>query len=435
MKAPGHCTTSLTTYRRRVRFYQSAILILALGYLLQVVTPLRLHPDTVVLLSVADSVAHGGRFQLNGQPTVFPPGYPAFVALLLKLRLAHNWVLIGFNVISLFVGLWAVCYVLMRRIFDTIFPVLNVCLVSSLSFVFIKYSTIPLTDAGFFGIAMCCLAVMESVSQVRFGRQFWQRIIACWALAVAALALRRVGLALIPALLWSMFSHEELRMCIRRLSNRTKIAIVLGVGCASAFTAWIVAETSTLRDRQAVLMGHSLTDVVSQVFSFRLRELGEMTFNSPFFTLPPSIQPAVPLVGALLLSLVVGGMVLKLEIRPTTVYLCSYSLIIFSWPCYDPRFWLPVIPLLVAYSWLSIRRIMRDTFCWEMFRVVYLTLFGVMGIMTLRSSTAVTLSGSEFPNIYREQYYHSTYCAVFPSCNEGPPKVDEAALRVFRTFR
>jgi hypothetical protein len=425
-------------YRRRVRFYQSAIFILALGYLAQAATPLRLHHDAVVLLSIADSVAHGGGFRFNGEPTFFPPGYPAFVALLLKLRLAHNWVLIGFNIISLFVGLSAVSYVLLHRIVDTIFPVLNVCLVSSLSFVFIKYSTIPLTDVGFFGIAMCCLALMESASQVGFGRKFWQRIIASWILALAALAVRRVGLALIPALLWSIISHEEGRRYIQRISNRTKIAIVLCLGCASAFIAWIVMETSTLRDRQIVLMGHSLTDAVPQILSFRLRELGEITCNLPFLTLPASIQHAVPVIGAVFLALVLGGIVLKREISPTTVFLCCYSLIIFSWPYYDPRFWLPVIPLLVAYSWLSIRRIgriMRDGFCCEIFGVVYVALFVAMGILTLLSSTLVTFAGSEFPNIYREQNYHSTYCAVFPSCNGDQPKVDEDALHVLRTFK
>lgn len=114
-----------------------------------------------------------------------------------------------------------------------------------------------------------------------------------------------------------------------------------------------------------------------------------------------------------MLALVLWGIALKREIRPTTVFLCSYSLIIFSWPYYDPRFWLPVIPLLVAYSGLSIKYVMRHGSNLDILGVGYLTMFVVMGLVALRISTMATFSGSQFPNIYCEQYYHSTYCAMF----------------------
>src|SRR5579862_4317463 len=128
MMAVGHPETldieptHTATYGRRVRFYCIVMSLVATGYLFQMVTPLRLDADTVVLLSVADSVAHGGGFLIHGRPTVFPPGYPAFVALLQRLGFAHNWVFVGFNVLSLFVGLWAVSHVL-RRMFNAIVPV------------------------------------------------------------------------------------------------------------------------------------------------------------------------------------------------------------------------------------------------------------------------------------------------------------------------
>ncbi|MGO4883419.1 MAG: hypothetical protein ACLP59_21765 [Bryobacteraceae bacterium] len=313
--------------------------LLVTGYLIQVVSPLRLHPDTVVLLSIADSVIHGhGFLSYYGQPTVFPPGYPALVALLQKFGIAHNGVLIGFNFLSTFVGLWAVSNVLMRRIFKSIFPVLNVCLVSASSFVFIKYGTIPLSDAGFFGLAMCSLAVMESLGELKVGQKFWLRMVASWFLAAAALAVRRVGLALIPALLWSFLSHTEVRQYLKELSRRTKVVIILVVGCVSGITYWIVSQTSTLRDRQTVMTGHSLFDTAYQIFNFRLKELGEMTFNLPYVALSPVVQKCVPAIGALLLVLVLVGIVLKRQVTPMLVFFGSYLAIIFVWPYYDLAF-------------------------------------------------------------------------------------------------
>ena len=439
----GTTPTGRTIYRR----YQTAVFILASLYLVQVVTPLRLHPDTVVLLSVADSVAHGNGFLFNGQPTVFPPGYPALAALLLKLRVAHNWALIGFNVISLFVGLWAAGYVLMRRIFDTLFPVLNVCLVSSLSFVFIKYSAIPLTEAGFFGLAMCCLAVMESISRVNLGREFWLRMTASWIFLLAALAVRRVGIALIPALLWSLVSHAELRQWIRRLSNRTKIAIVPVIVGACALTAWIVMDHfSLIKDRfEAVLIGHSLADVVPGVLFFRLREMSEMTLNLPITALPSAIRPAALLVGGLSLVLILQGIAItmKREISPTTVFLCSYSLVIFSWPWYDPRFWFPVIPLLIGYAGLAVKQVIVRHRSLKTFGRLYLATFVLIGAVTLGWSTAVTFSGSRFPDTYQEfsksqfpESFRPTYCAAFRSCADGADArhADTIALRLLRQY-
>jgi hypothetical protein len=450
--------------RRGTRCYRGAIVFLALCYLVQAATPLRLHPDSVVLLSMADSFAHGGGLLFHGQPTVFPPGYPAFVALLLKMGLAHNWVLLLFNFVSLSAGLWAAGYILSRRLFDTIYPVWIVCLVSVCSFVFVKYSTIPLTEAAFFGLAMCSLAVLESASQLRFGREFWLRIIAGWLSILAALTVRRVGLALIPALLWSIFSHKEVRAYVRRLSISMKIATLLGFGCACAITAWTVIETSTLRDRQGVMS--SLPDVISRTLIARFRELSEMTLNLSFSVLPSTVRPVALLVGGMLLALILGGVMRsRRQIHTTTVFLCSYCVIIFAWPYYDTRFWLPVIPLLAAYAGLSIEHLIaRYRFLRGCLRV-YLAVFMFIGLLTIGWSTAIAFSGERFPDTYQrpkagagagppamgavaqrimpeghylwgeEGTFRSTYCVIFPSCGEIPAQADESALHVFLTFR
>jgi hypothetical protein len=458
--------------RHRIRYYQGLILVVALAYLVQAATPLRLHPDSVVLLSMADSFAHGGGLLYEGQPTVFPPGYPAFVALLLKLGLAHNWLLIAFNLASLAIGLWATGYILFRRFFETIYPVLNVCLVSLFSFVFIKYSTIPLTEAGFFGLAMCSLAVMESASQLSLERKFWLRILASWCLILAALTVRRVGLALVPALLWSIFSHSEVRSYMRRLSGLTKIGILLGMAGASGITAWVVKETSTLRDRQSVVSG--LPDVISRTLIGRFRELSEIGLNVPFSALPPALRLPALLAGGLLLALVLGGVIMSLrgfwrgswrEVHVTAIFFTTYCLIIFCWPYYDPRFWLPVIPLLAAYAGLSVKHAIARHRFWEGCLRVYLAIFVLIGTMTLGWSTAITFSGKQFPDTYQrpkarttadlpatermklqimpdgyylwgeERSFRGTYCAIFQSCSESPAPVDESALHVYRTFQ
>jgi hypothetical protein len=75
------------------------IVILVAVYILQMVTPLRLSIDTVVLLTAADSAARRGGLLHDGQPTQYPPGYPMLMAVLMRLGIAHVWVIVGVTVV------------------------------------------------------------------------------------------------------------------------------------------------------------------------------------------------------------------------------------------------------------------------------------------------------------------------------------------------
>src|SRR5258708_9538427 len=82
----------------RYRFSQAVLLLLTTCFVLQVFTPLRLNNDAIVLLSMGESAAHGGGFLDSGQKTVFPPGYPALLAGLLRVGFAHPLVIVGLNI-------------------------------------------------------------------------------------------------------------------------------------------------------------------------------------------------------------------------------------------------------------------------------------------------------------------------------------------------
>ena len=75
------------------------IAILVAVYILQMVTPLRLSIDTFVLLTAADSAARRGGLLYDGQPTQYPPGYPMLMAVLMRLGIAHVWVIVGVSVV------------------------------------------------------------------------------------------------------------------------------------------------------------------------------------------------------------------------------------------------------------------------------------------------------------------------------------------------
>jgi hypothetical protein len=406
------------------------ILILLLVYFLQVASPLRLHPDTVYILTAAANAEQGHGFLYHGQPTMHPPGYLAMVALLIHLHLAHPWVLIAVNMVFLTFGLAAA-----RRIVVSEFagglPVFLVCLLSLLSFVFIKYSAIPLTDTVYFGVSMACLLAMKSGSSASFD---WRRVSVAAVLLLASICVRRVGIALIPALLYMMLFQLDLRLYVQRLSTRMKVGAIVFAATAATALAWVIRNTSTLRDFHRDLRGYTVIEAARGILGFRLKELGEMALNLPFNAFPPIVQNAIPFLGALVFLLVFGGIAARRrQFSVVEVYFVSYVAILLIWTGYDPRYWLPVIPLLIMYCGMSLGRFLERGIARHLV-TGYVFLFIAAGILTLTLNTTLSYSGRRFADLYPE--YHATYCAAW-HCNEGfdPAKVNPDALQVLREYR
>ena len=414
-------------------FYVCVILALTAIYSIQVFTPLRLHPDTVVLLSVADSVAHGGDYLFKGKKPDFPPGYPAFVAILIKMGLPYTSILIGFNIVFLCAGFLALRLVLRRFGYGT-FSFLNISILTLFSFVVIRHFTIPLTDICFFAVSMSCLALMESATELH-GWLLVRRLILIWIAVTVTLSIRRIGLALVPALLWTMISKPEINSTIRGCSTKIKIAGASLIVLAGAGTAWIVMHFSTLGDWKQVLIGHHFLEAAYGILHFRLRELGEITLNIPSQMLPAKADDLLMVIGALLMMVLLAGIHIRGQLGPTGIYVLGYLLIMFTWPYYDPRFWLPILPLVIAYAGLTLKRLQQFSICGTAAEVYSLT-FVAMGIVALLSSTMITFSGQNFPNLYRDGIYRSTYCSIYHSCDRPDSKpIDHAALHVLRVYK
>ncbi len=416
------------------RFSQGLLLLLAICFVLQIFSPLRLNRDAIVLLSMGDSAAHGGGFLDSGQQTVFPPGYPALLAMLLRSGLSHPWVIVGLNMVFLSVGLFAAYSLLIRQFFADGAVVLMICSFFLLSYVVIKHFPIPLTDVPFFCCCMCCLAVMSQASSMDSNWRFVLLTGAAWLLAVSAITVRRVGVALVPPLVFMIVSSPQFKSLLTHFSRRTKVVIgvffvVVGVG-----TMRVVAKTSSLSDFFSVAKNSKVSTLILQIFSYRLTELGELLGNLPTTKLPAKLHVIVPWMGLLLFLLILLGLATKRnKIRPTEVFLVCYMGTLFVWPYYDARFWLPVIPLLIAYSVLAVRNLRLP----KAVITIYCITFAIIGVGVIAYSTRITFAGSKFPDRYGDGSLRPTYCEAFQTCRDGgdPQKVSAKALRLLREYK
>jgi hypothetical protein len=407
---------------------------LAICFVLQAFSPLRLNNDAIVLLSMGESAAHGDGFLDSGQKTVFPPGYPALLAVLLRVGLAHPWVIVGLNLVFLSAGLFATYSLLIREFFEDKAVVLIICSFFLLSYVVVKHFTIPLADVPFFCCSMCCLAVMSQTTNTDSNWRFVILAMAAWLLAVAAITVRRVGVALVPPLVFMIVSSPQFKSLLKRLSLRTKLIIVVVSVFVGIGTMYVVAKTSTLSDFIDVATKVKISTLVLQVLSYRLTELGELLGNFPLSKMPTKLHVMVPWIGLLLFLLTLFGLAAKRrKISPTEVFMVCYMGILFAWPYYDARFWLPVIPLLIAYSVLAVKSLRFP----KSVVTIYCIVFATLGFGAIAYSTRISFAGSKFPDRYGDGYLKPTYCAAFQSCRDGgdPNKVNGNVLRLLREYK
>ncbi len=374
-----------------MRLFLAALAIVAAAYLVQLPTPLRLHNDTVVLVSMAESAARGGGFLYHGQVSHYPQGYPALIALLLRLGAFHVWVAVAINFVFLALGLWAATQLFPRD--------WAIVLLTALSFVTIKHSTIPLTDLVFFGIAMLCLVAFQR-----------GRLLEGCALVLLAIATRRNGIALVPPLLWVLYKQRRI--------------LILPALAAVALT---IRLTSTLTDFHNTVAGHTLIDSAIQIAGFRAMEFGEIAANLPAIALPPIGQIILPCLGVILMALIAAGIAMRRKLfGPIELFFLSYAAILFVWPYYDPRFWLPVLPLIFAYASRAFPKILGPA---------YLMLFSMIGALVLIASIRIAYAGPNFPDAYGNAQFRPTYCAYYRSCSADPQQIDADGLRLLQSYK
>lgn len=106
---------------------------------------------------------------------------------------------------------------------------------------------------------------------------------------------------------------------------------------------------------------------------------------------------------------------------PAAVYVVTYIVVLIVWPFYEPRLWIPIIPLLVLYG-VRVARSFPPTRRVRIAIAAYVALYAVGGIMSLAYITRATLAGKNFMSVYgrrgglaspgHEKTMHDTYAKI-----------------------
>lgn len=417
------------TSRARTSWLWAAALAVAVLYLLQLPSPLRLWQDGIDNLVVAESLLDG-----QGLPQDWgsnPPGYPAMVVALSSVGLADAPGLMFLNLVCVAAGLWA-GYWLCRRVFGCGRPAAVVTVFfTALSWVVIKHATLAASDAPYFGVALLTLVAL-SRAEDRPTAGAWATAAA---LGVWAVLIRTVGMTLVPAFLWAWWTG--IVRCRRGASPTTAARWMATVGVAAVVivTVYSVAKTVYLTKTLPSAYPHGYWHGFVEGLGFRVNELGELFLNVPRSKAPAPAQGLYPVAGTMaLLGLVLAVWRRWRELRAVDLYVGAYLFVLLIWPFSDARFWLPVIPLVGAGLAALLQDAVRGRRVMALARA-YGAAFTVAGVAALLYSTRLSLAGPAFPRLYGDGSLQPAYQAALT--DERPaefPGKNRVALRLLRRF-
>lgn len=401
----------IVNVQRRAVITWLAFALVSAAYLAQIATPLRLVNDGVDYLLQASSVVDGAGFRVHGQQSMRPPGYPALIVVLEKVGLGTSWAIVALNCLLLGVGCW-VSYFLLRHSFGfEVETARLMCLLTLLSFVMVRNVTYPLSDISYFGASCVCLLIVLQAETGAPSRRFWRLILAV-PLVVFCIELRTIGIALIPAFVWATIGGVAGAKKVAQWLHQHKVAssvflllifiAILGVASSLLHSRYFVFNFPIFQRRG--LLGSLLSNLRDHT-----TEWGELTINAPTSKLPRVLGFPTRIIGLSTIFLFAFGIWRKAKkFDSLDWYVLGYACIVLTYPWYDARLWLPLVPLSVGYILIGLRclgplRVLRPIV------LTYCALYCLLGVVALGYSTRLTFAGRRFPDLYGDGRLADTY--------------------------
>ncbi len=406
----------------KTEFYVACavILVFGVGYILQVFSPLRLNTDSARFLTVAVSVSEGEGFLLDDEAYNRPRGYPFVVASLLKYGIANSMTLIMLNILSFGIAIFLVFHII-KKTLGREFGVIVIAVLFS-SWFFIKHITLPITDILYFLVSFlslfCLCRFWDSLEKLK-----WIWFIFGAAFAYLALNVRSVGITLLPVVILTVFWHKDHKYLFKDFRLQNKLISIIAISFVIVFSVltihlnWleilINRHGDYILDLKNIVFRRGISTTAMYILSSRMLELGEIILNVPSskFIL---LKPVLMLIGALgWFGLLYGCWHLRKRLPVIILYFLSYNLVIWVWPYYDVRFWLPLSPIMFILLFYTVNSLKhRCSFMHRLF-LSYCVIFIFLGLVGILYSTRISLSGKEFSETFGDGSKTMTYRYAF----------------------
>jgi hypothetical protein len=406
---------------RNASFGSFLIAALLVCYLINCFSPLRLEYDSIRYFALKDCLEHScpPGFQAADDP--HPYGYPALLWLLSRMSLLYPFTIAFINLVYLAGALYFTGKLFQLEKGPSASRKLEIgVLLLLLSYPFIKYFAYPLSEMQY---------LFFSCGSLYFFRLYTDRGGRAGSLALAllfagvAIFTRAAGIVLIPALLAGLgWCHREV------LIKRWKVVGLLGLVTLAGLFAGLRNMNAGLYMNSVQRTGPGWKVLLGE----HLAEWGELLLNVPASKLAVPGKWVFVAVGLLLGAVVVYCLMRgrkKVSVA-VSVYLVLYSVLIFSWPFFDVRFWIPAAPLVVMIllQGLPVRMLLIRVMV-----VLYIVAgLGAVGYSTYTAFNKRALARNQAGGRYRNEY--ETHFFGKPLQDTVTP-VDPYVLHVLETCK
>ena len=385
---------------RFIQVLKWAVFLLAALYFINCFTPLRIHYDMLRYFAIKDCLETG--CPPTADPHDYLPyGYTGLLLGLSRLGILKSFSIVFVNGLYLLGGLYFV-----RRIFAYLHSSLFLFVLVLLNWTIIKFFTHPLSELQYLFFSLWSVYAFHTYTQ----KKKIIHLLMAFGLAGVAFLTRTVGIALLAALCLGLLWEYRKQLISLIRNNRILMAVILV--CAAGI---LVFSKQLGLDHYTGVMSHQFKGGVyfTEMIGWHLREWGEIALNvsaaKAIVRLPASLVIGLFVVaGVLLVSGFIFICFFKKNRIPFIVkgYLFFYIILMFNWPFSDPRFWVPVLPLIAAVvaqtsfhksRWLKVPLILLF--------VVYTT-FGIISVvyMTYTSLNKEVLARTQAAGVYRNEY-------------------------------
>jgi len=413
--------------QKQRRFFEWSIFALGILFFLNCFTPLRLHYDMLRYFAIKDCIE--SKCPPGADPNDYLPyGYTALLLVLSKLGILRSFTVVFVNCIFLYGGLYFV-----RKIFSYIKSPYFIFFLVLMNWTIIKFVTHPLSEMQYLFFS---LASLYAFSIFIRNKNIWNLLFS-FLLAALAFLTRTVGVVLVAALFLSLIWEYRKQLIVLVRKNRI---LVIALICI-AIVVLVFSKQLGLNHYTGVMSkqfndGLRFSDVIGWHFS----EWGEILLNVSRLKIIPMLPGQSGTWLFLLLGIVgVIGFIYICFIRKNRIpfvvksYLLFYFLLMFNWPFPDPRFWVPIVPLIAAVIGQTDFSFSRPA---KLFSRFYLLLYSALGIFSIGYVTYTSFNKKEFAKTQAKGLYRNEYEIHFfgKTLSDTATQVDANLVEFLRKY-
>jgi hypothetical protein len=398
------------------------IAALLVCYLVNCFSPLRLEYDSVHYFALKDCLEHvcPPGFQAANDP--HPYGYPFLLLLLSRTGLLHPFTIVLVNLLYLAGALYFAGKLFQKEKSAGANRRLEMgVILLLLSYPIVKFASYPMSEMQYLFFSCGSLYFFRLYTD-RGGRP--AALVLAFLFAGSAILTRTAGIALLPALMAGLAWHHRVVLMRYR-----KILVPAGVVIAAGVVT-VAGMSSNLYMSSIRLAGPGWMVLLRE----HLMEWGQLMLNIPMGKIAGigerMVRWLMIVTGSLLVCVVSYQFIRQGKKVPVAagVYFALYCVLIFCWPFFDVRFWIPVAPLMVM--------ILIQGKYHRGFRLVVLVYVlagtGALGYSAYTAFNKQALARNQAGGRYRNEY--ETFFSGKPS-PDTTVRVDPYVMHVLETYK